>query len=291
VNSFFGISPIKSKSIVQIRPNEAVKQRSRIRSPRANIFPSKIISIGGVRAQLPEGIRIYAVGDVHGRPDLLEELLNGIDIDCRQRPTRRSITVFIGDYIDRGPHSREVLALLLQWRQNNDAVLLRGNHETFLPEFLADSRTWDKWRLFGGVETLLSYGLQPTLNPDRHEQVRLADELKGAIPVDHLNLLKSLRLSYQLGDFVFVHAGLRPGIPIAQQHERDLLWIREEFLSFEKPFERFVIHGHTPVSAPDLRTNRLNIDTGAFATGNLTCIAIESSTIIQLLPQRTFSAP
>lgn len=247
--------------------------------------------IGSVRAKMPDDIRIYAVGDIHGRPDLLEELLNGIDIDCRQRPTRRSITVFIGDYIDRGPHSRDVLKLLLQWRQNNDAVFLRGNHETFLPEFLADSRTWDKWRLCGGVETLLSYGLQPPVNPDRHEQVRLADELKDAIPVEHLNFLGSLRVSYEVGDFVFVHAGLRPGVPIHQQNERDLLWIREEFLTYEKPFEKYVVHGHTPVRAPDLRFNRINIDTGAFATGHLTCIAIEGSTIIRLLPLRAFNVP
>jgi serine/threonine protein phosphatase 1 len=174
-----------------------------------------------------------------------------------------------------------VLNLLLRWRQDNEAVFLRGNHEIFLPRFLADSRTLDEWRQYGGLETLLSYGLKPTIGPGRHEQVRLADELADALPREHLDFLESLDLFYSCGDFLFVHAGIRPGVPIHEQTEDDLLWIREEFLAHEQPFERFVVHGHTPVSAPDLRPNRINIDTGAFATGRLTCIVIEGS-IIQL---------
>ncbi len=235
-----------------------------------------------VPAALPDGVRIYAVGDIHGRSDLLEKALHSIDADCRRRPALQPITVFVGDYIDRGPGSRDVLKLLLQWRRDNEAVFLRGNHETFLPRFLADSRTLDVWRQYGGLETLLSYGLVPTINPDRHEQVRLADELAVALPKEHLDFLKSLNLSYGCGDFLFVHAGIRPGVPIRRQNEEDLLWIREEFLAHEQPFERFVVHGHTPVTLPDLRPNRINIDTGAFATGCLTCIIVEGSAITQL---------
>jgi serine/threonine protein phosphatase 1 len=235
-----------------------------------------------VPAALPNGVRMYAVGDIHGRSDLLSRVLRGIDADCRRRPADRPVTVFIGDYIDRGPGSRAVLDLLLRWRRDNEAVFLRGNHETFLTRFLADSRTLDEWRQNGGLETLLSYGLKPTISPDRREQVRLADRLAHAIPPEHLEFLESLDLSFCCGDFLFVHAGVRPGVPIHEQTEDDLLWIREEFLAHERPFERFVVHGHTPVNAPDLRRNRINIDTGAFATGRLTCIVIEGAMIAQL---------
>ena len=235
-----------------------------------------------VPATLPHGVRIYAVGDIHGRSDLLHKLLRGIDADCRRRPAIRPITVFVGDYIDRGPCTRDVLNLLLRWRQDNEAVFLRGNHETFLPRFLADSRTLDEWRQYGGLETLLSYGLKPTISPDRREQVRLADKLANALPREHLDFLESLDLFYGCGDFLFVHAGIRPGVRFHEQTENDLLWIREEFLTYDQPFERFVVHGHTPVSVPDLRPNRINIDTGAFATGRLTCIVIEGSAIVQL---------
>ena len=236
----------------------------------------------GLAPVLPHGIRIYAVGDIHGRSDLLVRLLCSVDADCRRRPVNRPITVFIGDYIDRGPSSRDVLDLLIQWGRNHETVFLRGNHETFLPRFIADSKTLDEWRQCGGLQTLLSYGLKPSINPDRKEQVRLADELAAALPKQHVDFLSSLQISFSCGDFLFVHAGIRPGIPINKQTEDDLLWIREEFLSHEDPFERFVVHGHTPVSAPDLCSNRLNIDTGAFATGHLTCMVIEGSAIMQL---------
>lgn len=247
-----------------------------------------------VRASLPDGIRIYAVGDIHGRSDLLSQLLECIEADRRQRPVERAITVFVGDYIDRGPYSRHVIDLLLRWRENNEAIFLRGNHETFLTRFLSDPKTLENWRQRGGLETLLSYGLQPTINPDRDEQGRLAEQLASSLPKAHLDFLESLKPSYSCGDFLFVHAGIRPGIPIAQQSEQDMLWMREEFLAYEQPFEQFVVHGHTAVAALDLRSNRINIDTGAFATGRLTCIVIEGCVITQLpasAQRDAFSAP
>lgn len=163
-------------------------------------------------ATVADGVRIYAVGDIHGCSDLLDRV-QGIDADGRRRPAIRPITVFVGDYIDRGPCSRDVLNLLLRWRQDNEAVFLRGNHEIFLPRFLADSRTLDEWRQYGGLETLLSYGLKPTINPDRHEQVRLADELADALPSEHLDFLESLDLFYSCGDFLFVMPVFGPASP------------------------------------------------------------------------------
>jgi serine/threonine protein phosphatase 1 len=247
-----------------------------------------------VSASLPHGIRIYAIGDIHGRSDLLSRLLGCIEVDLRERPVERAITVFVGDYIDRGPHSRNVIDLLLHWRESNDAVFLRGNHETFLPRFLSDSRTLEEWRKYGGLETLLSYGLQPSINPDRAEQERLAHQLASSLPKEHFHFLESLEPFYSCGDFFFVHAGIRPGIPIDEQAEEDLFWIREEFLAYEQPFECFIVHGHTPVEAIDFRSNRINIDTGAFATGCLTCVVIEGNDITQLpatVQVGAFSAP
>jgi serine/threonine protein phosphatase 1 len=235
------------------------------------------------------------VGDVHGRSDLLQRLLAAIDADCKQRPVPRPITVFVGDYIDRGPDSRNVIDLLLRWQQSHEAIFLRGNHETFLPRFLADPRSLDEWRQYGGLETLLSYGLKPSINPDLNEQTKLASEFTRTLPREHLDFLQTLELTFSCGDFLFVHAGVRPGVPIHEQTEDDLLWIRDDFLNWEQPFQRFVVHGHSPVSEPDLRPNRINIDTGAYATGRLTCVVIENTAITRLLASdelaATFSAP
>jgi serine/threonine protein phosphatase 1 len=237
-------------------------------------------------ARLPDGIRIYAIGDIHGRADLLETLLLQIDVDRILYPSPRPIVVFLGDYIDRGPTSREVIDLLLEYERGQETFFLKGNHDGFLHRFLSDSAFLDEWRLCGGLETLVSYGLSPSINPDAFEQTCLASELAKSIPKRHLEFLESLSPSFDSGDFLFVHAGIRPGVPIRKQMEEDLLWIRQEFLSCEQRFEKYVVHGHTPVRTPDIRSNRINIDTGAFATGRLTCIAIEGSTIVPLIDVR-----
>jgi serine/threonine protein phosphatase 1 len=237
-------------------------------------------------ARLPDGIRIYAIGDIHGRADLLEALLRQIDADCTLYPSSRPIVVFLGDYIDRGPASRQVLDLLLGCQRTKEAVFLRGNHDNFVRRFLSSPAVLDEWRLYGGLETLVSYGLKPSINPGVPEQRQLAKELEKSTPERHLEFLDSLNLSFNCGDFLFVHAGIRPGVPIRKQKEEDLLWIREEFLSCEQRFEKFVVHGHTPVRAPDIRSNRINIDTGAFATGRLTCIVIEGAAIVPLIDVR-----
>jgi serine/threonine protein phosphatase 1 len=237
-------------------------------------------------ARLPDGLRVYAIGDIHGRADLLEALLQQIDVDCTHYPSSRPIVVFLGDYIDRGPASKAVLDLLLGCERTKETVFLKGNHETFVHRFLSEPTILDEWRLCGGLETLMSYGLKPSINPDTAEQAQLAEELARAMPNQHLEFLESLDLSFSCGDFLFVHAGIRPGVPIRKQKEEDLLWIREEFLFYEDRFEKFIVHGHTPVPTPDIRPNRINIDTGAFATGRLTCIAIEASSIVPLIDVR-----
>ena len=230
----------------------------------------------------PEGLRIYAVGDIHGRADLLINLLRQIDDDDIVQASGRSVIVFLGDYIDRGPDSRQVIDLLLSCGRTKDAVFLKGNHETYVRRFLEDPSVLDEWKLRGGLETLCSYGLTPSINPDQTEQKRLARELAVSMPKQHLQFLDSLDVSFGCGDFFFVHAGIRPGVSIHMQKEQDLLWIRDEFLSCEIPFEKFIVHGHTPVEFPDIRANRVNIDTGAFATGRLTCVAIEGATLAPL---------
>jgi len=223
----------------------------------------------------PDGVRIYAVGDVHGRADLLSQLLAGIDADVAAYPASGVIEVFIGDYIDRGPQSREVLDILVSRSERRQIVCLKGNHETYIPDFLRSPAILSQWRYFGGLETLVSYGLTPSINPDEHEQRELAEAFDRALPHRHRRFLTSLKSSLACGDYFFVHAGVRPGIPLSQQQERDLLWIREDFLLHEEAFGKIIIHGHTPVREPDVRPNRINIDTGAYATGQLTCLVLE----------------
>jgi len=233
-------------------------------------------------AALAPGVRIYAIGDIHGRADLLRTMLAKINTDRTRRPVNRPIMLFIGDYVDRGPSSREVLDILLEYRDVSESIFLKGNHETFISRFLKEPAVLNEWRLCGGLETLLSYGLKPSFNPDERERKKLSEEFAGAIASDHLAFLNSLQLSFRCGDFLFVHAGIRPGVPLADQAEEDLLWIREDFLGSKAPFEVFVVHGHTPVRAPEMWPNRLNIDTGAFATGRLTCAIIEGSAVMAL---------
>jgi serine/threonine protein phosphatase 1 len=138
------------------------------------------------------------------------------------------------------------------------------------------------WKQYGGLQTLTSYGLKPSLNPDQTEQAELIEELAHRIPRRQRQFFNNLRLRFVCGDFFFVHAGVRPGIPLAQQKEEDLLWIRDEFLDSEEHFSKYIVHGHTPVLQPDIRPNRINIDTGAYATGNLTLLAIEGDSILAL---------
>jgi serine/threonine protein phosphatase 1 len=226
--------------------------------------------------RVPSGVRIYAVGDIHGRADLLAELFTRIDEDLRAHPTGRSIEVFLGDYIDRGPHSQQVLAMLIARERQHSTVFLKGNHEAYASQFLIDPSVLSAWMQMGGISTLVSYGIKLSgYDPDQQTEQAVAAAFRQALPDSHYRFLQNLALSFSCGDFFFVHAGVRPGIPLIEQSEQDLIWIRNEFLLHEEDFGKVVVHGHSPTDSPDIRPNRINIDTGAYATGRLTCLVLE----------------
>lgn len=225
--------------------------------------------------RLPEGVRIYAIGDVHGRADLLDRLISRIDAHVAAHPIERPILLFVGDYVDRGSGSRQVLDLLTASAGAREMVFLRGNHEEFMVNFLTKPAMLRDWGKVGGFETLMSYGVTPVLNADAGTQMELAKALAAALPPEHRQFLQSLLPSFSCGGYYFAHAGVRPGVPLAAQRTEDLLWIRDEFLLHEEKFEKIIIHGHTPVPEIDVRPNRINIDTGAYITGRLSCLVLE----------------
>jgi serine/threonine protein phosphatase 1 len=219
---------------------------------------------------------------VHGRADLLDHAFLRIDADLADRSPCRAVQVLLGDYVDRGPSSREVLDCLVERGRSHKLVCLKGNHEGYVAGFLRNPSVLADWRHVGGLETLKSYGLEPSSNPDRGEREALARGLAAALPSAHRQFLQSLVTSFSCGDFFFAHAGIRPGTPLSHQHEEDLLWIRDDFLCCEEDFGKIIVHGHTPVLEPEIRPNRINIDTGAYATGKLTCLMVEQN-IVYLL--------
>lgn len=241
---------------------------------------SPVTPARSVAASAPANTRIYAVGDIHGRADLLSEIIERIDDDVRRRPIAHTVEVYLGDYVDRGPHSRTVIDLLAVRLVANHAICLRGNHEAMMEGFLEDPAILPYWQQLGGMQTLASYGVEPRNGTqtagDLHRSFR------DVFPRAHELFMQCLRYQFSCGDFLFVHAGVRPDIPIDRQKPDDLIWIRDEFLDSTQDHGRVIVHGHTPVQHPDIRHNRINIDTGAWRTGTLTCIAIEGSTILFL---------
>jgi diadenosine tetraphosphatase ApaH/serine/threonine PP2A family protein phosphatase len=227
------------------------------------------------RPRVPDGVRIYSIGDIHGRADLLADVLERIDTDLAKNPIPHGIEIYLGDYIDRGPASREVLDRLVARKRTHRTVFLKGNHETFITDFVTNPPILEDWQRLGGLETLMSYGIVPPINANADVQLQLAAALDRSLPESHRQFLCDLKTSYTCGDFFFVHAGVRPGISLKKQREEDLLWIRRDFLTCEDDFGKIVVHGHTPVPQPDVRPNRINIDTGAYATGRLTCLVLE----------------
>lgn len=228
---------------------------------------------------LAEGRRVYAMGDIHGRADLLERLLDKIADDLRRRPTAHARLVFLGDYIDRGPDSRRVLDLLTGgFSFVQEAVFLCGNHEEALLAFLADPSRGAQWRQFGALEMIASYGLDVSEARLGRGFEALRDELESALG-SHLQFLQDTAFSAREGGYFFCHAGVRPGLALTEQSPRDLCWIRDQFLRAEVDFGAVVVHGHTPVEAVDIRRNRINVDTGAYMTHRLSCAVLETGTV------------
>lgn len=234
-------------------------------------------------AAVPPNTRVYAVGDIHGRSDLLAETIARIDDDVRRRPVEHVVEVYLGDYIDRGPDSSGVLDLLAVRLVRRHAICLRGNHEAILERFLRqDADTLYHWAKLGGLQTLASYDIVPRSRSETETPLAVQRSLLEIFPREHELFLQCLRNSFVCGDFLFVHAGIKPGVPMNQQDPEDLFWIRDEFLNSDLNHGKVIVHGHTPVDHPDIRENRINIDTGAWRTGVLTCIAIEGATVLVL---------
>jgi serine/threonine protein phosphatase 1 len=227
----------------------------------------------------PPGSRIYAIGDIHGRVDLLRQLHRLIHEDAYRRQAPRNVVVYLGDYVDRGDESRAVIDLLLdEPLPAFESVYLKGNHEESVLRFLEDTAVGPPWLFYGGGQTLASYGVRPPAQPlSTSELVRAQRELADRLPARHRRFMVDLILSHEEGDYLFVHAGVRPGVPLDQQMAQDLMWIRDEFLHSDANFGKIVVHGHTIVARPDVQRNRIGIDTGAFASGHLTCLILEGS--------------
>jgi serine/threonine protein phosphatase 1 len=211
---------------------------------------SLALPIRGERPRIPAGQRIYAIGDIHGRADLLSRLLERIGSDLRRHPTANALQVFLGDYIDRGPHSCQVIELLIAHRKRYKSLFLKGNHEHCAAQALRAPLAMSDWRRIGGLTTLQSYGVTPSGRADPRSYEDMARALGQVIPKSHRQFIETLALSFTCGDFFFTHAGVRPGIPLSQQHQQDLLWIRDDFLMHEEDFGKIIVHGHTPASEP-----------------------------------------
>jgi serine/threonine protein phosphatase 1 len=227
----------------------------------------------------PEPDRVYVIGDIHGRSDLLDRMVVEITGDLEAHPVAAALTVTLGDYIDRGPDSRGVLDRLVRNPFPTSLVTLKGNHESLFMAFLEDPSVVVHWRRLGGLETLHSYGVpvESVMMGKNYEDA--AASLRAAITPAHLDFLKSLRTWISIGKYFMCHAGVRPGIPLERQVEQDLLWIRDEFLSSRANFGKIVVHGHTPTEVPEVLPNRINVDTGAFMTGRLTCAVLEKGEV------------
>lgn len=230
-------------------------------------------------ARTPPGMRLYAIGDVHGCDDLLAQVHANIDADLRRKPPQSYRIVHVGDYVDRGPRSADVVGRLLRLTEAGaPMVCLSGNHEDTLLRFLDDPEGWAATFLsFGGVATLQSYGVDAE---DAHAAGGLAhlrERFAAAMPTAHRAFLRDLPLTARFGDFLFCHAGIRPGVLLEEQTPEDLRWIREEFLASARDHGVVVVHGHTPADRPEVRRNRINIDTGAVFTGRLTCVVLEGT--------------
>jgi len=228
-------------------------------------------------AKGPPGMLIAAIGDVHGRLDLLEKMHAGIADQIAKRSVADWRIVHLGDYVDRGPDSRGVIEFLAAAQTRDPRIIcLAGNHDLGFLDFLTEPDPAGLFATNGGIETALSYGVTLDLQ-DLDALAVQHGELVQNVPDAHRRFIGDLVFSAEFGDFFFCHAGVMPGVPLDEQQPRDLIWIREQFLDYGELYAKVIVHGHTPTHDPEIRTNRINVDTGAFATGVLTSLLIEGS--------------
>lgn len=224
--------------------------------------------------RVPDGERYYVIGDIHGRLDLFEALVDAIDRDDAAAGAAKTTVVLLGDLVDRGPDSAGVIELARRWQAERDVRLLAGNHEEMFLESFEDQEVLRHFLKHGGRETILSFGI-PRREFNDLSIDELFERLPNIVPQDVRDYLQSFEEMIVAGDFVFVHAGIDPSVPLEEQKRRDMLWIRERFLRHQGKFEKVVVHGHTIFDEVIDSEYRIGIDTGAFRTGVLTALVLE----------------
>jgi serine/threonine protein phosphatase 1 len=230
---------------------------------------------------LPDNNRLYAIGDIHGRYDLLQVVHRKILQHSKDYKGQITV-VYLGDYVDRGPQSRQVVECLLSNPLPEfNTVYLLGNHEEILLQFLegAPLAVAQDWLAYGGLSTLLSYGVSIKGIPTIKDLPSLRADFIEKCPPLHRQFYRNLLLSFELGGYFFVHAGIKPKLPLNKQCNNDLLWIRDEFLKSQKRFEKVIVHGHSVTEVPEIKPNQIGLDTGAFSTGRLTCAIFDGLAI------------
>ena len=241
-------------------------------------------------ATIPSGQRVYAIGDIHGRFDLLDALHGSISEDASESPGLENTIIYLGDYIDRGSQVYEVVDTLASGAPAGlNKIYLKGNHEDMMRGFLSGTFPFGTWLVNGGDATLVGYDVDiPNLtwanalafgeiDVDEREEAEIRATLADKLPETHANFLDRLILYHRCGDYIFVHAGVRPGVPLEQQDPEDLIWIREKFLRSKKDHGGVVVHGHSIFDDVDIRPNRIGVDTGAWRTGCLSCLVLEGN--------------
>lgn len=228
------------------------------------------------QSRVPDGMRVYAIGDIHGRLDLLRLLEEKILMDWSPSRIEQGLIVYLGDYVDRGPNSRGVIESLLSGPPGNlQTVHLLGNHEQLLLDFLGEAEP-RMWLSNGGDSTLSSYGVGEAAIA-QNDSGRLREAFRELLPARHLSFLNSLKRMHFVGDFCFVHAGVRPGVALEQQNADDVIWVRDLFLDSKADFGKIIVHGHSIAPQVDWRANRIGIDTGAYYSDRLTCLVLEGA--------------